>query len=181
VGAVQGKEVNILITGRPGVGKTTLIKKFIEKSSVPCRGFYTEEMREGGRRTGFLLRTLSGTETVLASVSTRSVHKVGKYGVDLEAFERVGLLPLREALNEGGELIIIDEIGKMELFSPAFREIVERAMDTGRVIATIKSGGNDFVGKIKQRKDVRVVMMTLQNRNDLVKDILEMVGYGLGT
>ncbi len=168
--------MNVLITGRPGIGKTTLIKKLIERSSVPCRGFYTEEMREGGHRTGFLLRTLGGAETVLASVFVKSSRKVGKYGVDLEAFERVGLPPLKEAASGGKELIIVDEIGKMELFSAAFREAVGQAMDTGRVVATIRSGGDDFVGRIKQRKDVRLVTMTLQNRDDLLEDVLEMIG-----
>ena len=82
--------MNVLLTGRPGIGKTTLIKKVIDMTSLSKGGFYTEEIREAGQRVGFSLTTLDRKESVLAHVKIRSPYRVGRYGVDIDSFEAIG-------------------------------------------------------------------------------------------
>lgn len=83
--------MNILLTGRPGIGKTTLIKKLIDSVFLSKGGFYTEEIREGKERIGFLLVTIDGEKTILASVKTKSPYHVSKYSVDVDEFEKIGV------------------------------------------------------------------------------------------
>ena len=110
---------NILITGSPGIGKTTLVKRLFEKLAVlnPV-GFYTEEIREGGIRRGFRLVSHDGREGILSHVDIRSPFKVGKYRVDVSGFDRF-LDTLSISKSDSG-LVILDEIGKMECFSRKF-------------------------------------------------------------
>lgn len=166
--------MNVLLTGRPGIGKTTLIKRLIEASSLSKGGFYTGEIREKGQRVGFSLTTLDGKETLLAHVKTKSPYRVGRYGVDIDAFEAIGVESIRKAISDN-ELIIIDEIGRMELFSKKFREIVLQALKTGRVVATIKKGRGYFIDEIKSRKDVKVIEMNLENRETLSSKLAKIV------
>jgi len=161
------KLMNILLTGRPGIGKTTLIKKLIDVTSLSKGGFYTEEIREGGKRVGFSLITLDGKKSTLASIKIKSPYRVGKYSVDVDGFEAIGVEAIRKAMPTK-ELIIIDEIGKMELFSKKFRDVVIQALNTGRVIATIKKGRSSFIDKIKSRRDVRLLEVNLENRDTLL-------------
>jgi len=172
------QSVNVLLTGRPGIGKTTLIKKLIEASSLSKGGFYTEEVREQAQRVGFSLTTLDGKESVLAHIKIKSPYRVGRYGVDIDTFEAIGVESIRKAISTN-ELIIIDEIGRMELFSRKFREVVLEALKTRRVIATIKKGKGGFIDEIKSRKDVRVLEVNLENRktlsSELAKTVIDLV------
>ncbi len=104
-----------LLTGRPGTGKTSLIKEAVARYRSRAGGFYTEEIRSQGTRLGFKLVTLDGQEAVLSHVGIQSPYRVGKYGVDVGSLERVGVATLRQAVKER-DLIVVDEIGKMELF-----------------------------------------------------------------
>jgi len=166
--------MNILLTGRPGIGKTTLIRKLIDSLPLSKSGFYTQEIREGKERTGFLLRTLDGKESILASVKIKSPYRVGRYGVNIDGLETIGVGSIREAI-QGKKLIIIDEIGKMELFSKKFRDIVLEALNTGRVIATIGKSSGGYMGEIKNRRDVNLLEINSQNRDTLLSEIKEMV------
>ena len=83
--------MNILLTGRPGIGKTTLIKKLIDSVSLSKGGFYTEEIRKGRERIGFSLITLEGKKSTLSSIKIKSPYRVGKYRVDVDSFEKVGV------------------------------------------------------------------------------------------
>jgi len=165
--------MNVLVTGRPGIGKTTLIKKLIDSISLSKGGFYTEEIRERGQRVGFSLTTLDGRKSMLAG-KVRSPYRVGRYGVDIDSFETIGVESIRKAM-VSKELIVIDEIGRMELFSRKFREVVLQALKTGRVVATIKKGRGDFIDKIKSRKDVRVLEVNLENRETLSSKLTKIV------
>ncbi len=166
--------MNILLTGRPGIGKTTLIKKLIDSVFLSKGGFYTEEIRKGKgkERIGFSLITLDGKKSILASVKIKSPYRVGKYRVDVDSFEKVGVEAIKKAVSTK-QLIIIDEIGKMELFSKKFRDVVIQALNTGRVLATIKKGGASFIDKIKNREDVRLLEVSYQNRDALLSELIK--------
>ena len=163
--------MNILLTGRPGIGKTTLIKKLIDVTSLSKGGFYTEEIREEGKRVGFSLMTLDGKKSTLASIKIKSPYRVGKYSVDVDSFEAIGVEAIRKAMPTK-KLIIIDEIGKMELFSKKFRDVVIQALNTGGVVATIKKGRSGFIDGIKSRRDVRLLEVNLENRDTLLHGYL---------
>jgi len=162
---------NLLLTGRPGVGKTTLVRRVLEElNDVPATGFYTAEIRSGGRRLGFHVVTLDGQEAVLAHVEIPGKRRVSRYGVDVATFERVALPSLIPG--PPTHLIMIDEIGKMECFSRAFREAVLRALDADTpVLATIALRGDRFIEGLKAREDVELVEITPANRDDLVKEL----------
>lgn len=164
-------QTNLLLTGRPGVGKTTLVRRLLAAlPDVPAAGFYTAEIRAGGRRVGFRVATLDGQEAILAHIDIRSPHRVGRYGVDLPAFERVALPSLTPDPTVG--LIVIDEIGKMECFSRPFRQAVVRALDADTpLLATIARRGDRFIEGLKARPDVAVIEITSANRDRLVSEL----------
>src|SRR6266568_7632459 len=120
----------VLLTGRPGCGKTTLIKALLNDLARPAGGFYTEEIRERGVRVGFKLVTLDGKEAVLAHINFKTRERVGKYGIDLSALETVGVAAVREAVR-ARLLVVIDEIGPMEIRSAIFCDAVNEALDSG--------------------------------------------------
>lgn len=164
----------ILLTGRPGVGKTTIVRKVLARWEAGAGGFYTEEIREQGRRTGFRLVTLDGAEGTLASVNISSPYRVGKYGIDLDDLEKVGVEALYRAMRQPEmSLLVVDEVGRMELFSPAFREAVEKALDSPKlVLATVMARSHPWVDAIKARPNVRLVEVTSLNRSTLPEQIL---------
>ncbi|MEW6359455.1 MAG: NTPase [Planctomycetota bacterium] len=159
------------MTGRPGVGKTTLVRKVVESGLPIAGGFYTEEIREAGRRMGFMIRTLDGKEDVLAHVESRSRFRVGRYGVNVEAFERIGVASIEGALMKDG-LIIMDEIGRMELFSERFQNMVIRALDSPRrVFGVIQMRRNNFLDRIRRRPDTQIITITEGNRDALLAEL----------
>ncbi|HEY82831.1 MAG TPA: NTPase [Dehalococcoidia bacterium] len=160
-----------LLTGRPGTGKTSLIKQAVAELEVDAGGFYTEEIRDKGTRLGFKLVTLDGEEVVLAHVNIHSPYRVGKYGVDIEGLERVGVAALRRAAARSC-LVIVDEIGKMELFSAAFRESVLAIANSGkRVLGTIMLAPNPWADAIKRLPQVKLVEVTRANREQVRDDL----------
>jgi nucleoside-triphosphatase len=164
---------NILITGLPGVGKTTLIKALSEELKHLCPvGFYTEEIREEGVRKGFELISLDGRRGLLSRTDIQSPHRVGKYKVDVKGFEvLLGSIPL---LNPSTRLIVIDEIGKMECYSQEFKKILKKILNSEKwVIATIALKGNKLITEIKRRPDVKLFEITKSNRDSLLSDILK--------
>ena len=164
----------LFLTGRPGVGKTTVIRTVVARFPGHAGGFYTEEIREGGRRTGFCLVTLDGPKGILASVNISGPVRVGKYGVHLHDLEQVGVQALWRAVQQPAvAVVVIDEIGKMELVSPAFREAVLAALDGPKVVlATVMARSHPWVDKLKGRDDVALVEVTLANRQALPEHIL---------
>jgi nucleoside-triphosphatase len=162
----------LLLTGQPGTGKTALIKEALARTKVKGGGFYTEEIRTGGIRQGFRIVTLGGQEAILAHVSISSPHQVSKYRVDTDALDRVAVATLRQALEES-DLIVIDEIGKMELLSPLFREAVMQAINSGkRVLGTIMLNPHPFANEIKRHPEVEVLLVTRDNRNEVMNKVL---------
>jgi nucleoside-triphosphatase len=162
-----------LLTGKPGTGKTTLIRQAIAGPGIKAGGFYTEEIRSSGVRQGFRIITLDGQEAILSHVDTPGRYRVGKYGVDVANLESIGVTAIERAIEES-DLIVIDEIGKMELFSAGFREAVLRAISSGKkVLGTIMLKPNDFADMIKQRPGVKVVEVTRDNHQQILKEIID--------
>jgi nucleoside-triphosphatase len=164
-----------LLTGRPGVGKTTVVRTVVARLGARAGGFYTEEIRRQGRRVGFRLVSLEGPTGTLASVDISSRYRVGKYRVDLDDLERVGVDALRRAVAQPEvAIVVIDEIGKMELFSAAFREQVEAALHGNKpVLATVMAGAHAWVDTVKSRPSATLVEVTLANRDALPQQILD--------
>ena len=163
--AADSRRRLILLTGRPGCGKTTVIRRVAEL--LPGRalaGFYTEEIRVGGQRQGFAVRTFSNTTGTLAHTRTRGPCRVGRYGVDVEAFERI-VLP---ELARPAAVLLIDEIGKMECFSAAFVRAV-RDLLNGAVpmVATVALRGPGLIAEIKSRPDAELLEVTMWARDGL--------------
>jgi nucleoside-triphosphatase THEP1 len=137
----------ILLTGRPGIGKTTAIRHIVA-ALVACTqlrwgrlhpapqeegagGFYTREVRAGGRRTGFELVTLAGETALLATKDPDETFDrpvpFGRYRVNLDAIDAVGVPALLDALDQG-QVVVVDEIGPMEILSPRFRDGILRIL-----------------------------------------------------
>ncbi len=164
--------MNILLTGSPGIGKTTIITQVVEDCE-DAGGFYTEEIRDRYRK-GFKIVTLDGKEGILAHVDIKNRYTVGEYGVNLKDLDNVAVKSVEESLDK--DIIVIDEIGKMELYSEKFRDVLERALDTGNVLGTIMGKNNYFTKKIKEREDVEIISVDEDNRDTLAKEIKEKLG-----
>ena len=162
----------LLLTGQPGAGKTALIKEALANTRVNAAGFYTEEIRTGGIRQGFRIVTLDGQEVILAHVEISSPYQVSKYHVDTAALDRVGVSALHLAVREFG-LIVIDEIGKMELLSPQFRETVMHALNSQKkVLGTIMFNPHPFADEIKHHPEVETLLVTRDNRDDVMEKVM---------
>jgi nucleoside-triphosphatase len=163
----------ILLTGRPGSGKTTLIRRVLERFEGQAAGFYTQEIREEGERKGFEIITLDGQHAALAHVDIRSAQRLGKYHLDLGALERLAVPALRSA-SQRGALVVIDEIGPMELRSVLFRQAVTDVLESlSSVLGSIVQRSLPFSDEIKRRSDVHLVEVTPSNRDALVDQILD--------
>ena len=166
---------NILICGPPGVGKTTLIKKILENINLRAGGFYTEEIEENSRRVGFKIISLDNQKGILAHISVKGMKRVGRYGVNIYDLENIGVKSLSQALRDD-DLIIIDEIGKMEVFSEEFKEKVLDCLNSEKfVLATIGIGGDKFISNIKRRDDIILFKVTKENRNKLIEIISSLI------
>jgi nucleoside-triphosphatase len=160
--------VRLLLQGRPGVGKTTVARRLVQllgEARIPVAGFTTEEIREGGQRVGFAVESVSGQRGVLAHVTRPGPPRVGRYGVDLSAFERIALPALAAP---PGAVIVIDELGKMELASAPFRGAVSGLLDRGAsVVATVHVFPHPFTDALKRHPGVELLEVTRDNRDAL--------------
>ena len=156
----------ILLTGPPRCGKSTLVEKIAARLEGPPAGFFTREIRESGRRTGFAIITFGGREGVLAHRDIPGRPRVGKYGVNLADLDRIAVPAMAPSGPE--QVVIIDEIGKMECFSALFRRRLVEVIDgENPLLATIALRGDRFIEEIKGRTDVRLVHVSERNRNEL--------------
>jgi len=161
----------VLLTGRPGCGKTTLIKRVVNEVARPAGGFYTEEIRERGERVGFKIITLDDETAVLAHVDFKTRQRLGKYGLDLSALETIGVEALRAAV-DARQFVVMDEIGPMEIRSSIFRDAVNEALDREvAVLATIFARSLPFTDAIKTRPDVTLIEVRPDNRERLVSEL----------
>jgi nucleoside-triphosphatase len=163
---------NILVNGRPGSGKTTLVVELVERLAgcgFKAGGFVTEEIREGPNRAGFEVRDLGGSRAILAHVQRKGKPRVSKYGIDIVAFESIAL-PALEIGKKEADLLVVDEIGRMELFSSTFRStLLELLVLPVPLVATVHAGNDAFTEDILSRKDVSVYGLNPGQREELLE------------
>ena len=161
---------NTLVTGPPRSGKSTLIERAVSQIQVPMTGFFTTEIRQGGKRMGFSIDTLDGKTGVLAHRGIKSLFRVGPYGVNLQDLDQIAVPSMLPT--EPGEIVIIDEIGKMEVFSPLFKKTLLQVLESSnQVIGSISKKGDNFIQNIKKRDDVFLIPMSESTR-DFALDLL---------
>jgi len=166
----------VLLTGRPGCGKTTLIKRVVNELPQRFGGFYTEEIRDHGTRVGFKVVALEGGEAVFAHVDFATPERLGKYRLDLSALETVGVKAVRDAMR-ARQLVVIDEIGPMEIRSAMFRDAVNEVFESEvPLLATIFARSLPFIDAIKSRPDVTLVEVSPENREKLASQLANTFG-----
>lgn len=162
----------LLITSAPGAGKTTLIRAVIAELRVRAGGFITEEIRQDGQRVGFRVSALDGRAGILAHASAVTGPRVGRYHVDVPTFEAIGVQALEQAIGEA-DLIVVDEIGKMELCSPRFAPALEAALASRKpLLGTILQAPHPWLDGLKRRPTVELYRLTGRNRQDLKEALL---------
>ncbi len=173
--------MKVIVTGEPGVGKTTLVKRVVEGLGDRAIGFWTEEVRDPRtkRRMGFKVVTTDGKEALFASKRFTSKHLVGSYGVNVRKFEELVLPVLERALRSPkGKVVIIDEVGKMELFSKRFRELVRKLAENPKVnlVATIPIRDvHPLVKELRRLPDAVVIELRRSNREGMHEEVLKLL------
>ncbi len=163
----------LLLTGVPGVGKTTVLREVAARlSGCKVGGFYTEEIRTpDGERSGFRIAGFDGRSGVMAQAGFPGPHRVGRYGVNVAAID--ALAPSFLAPNRSIDIYLVDEIGKMECLSGKFVAAMRALLETGKpVVATVALHGEGFIDEIKRRPGVQMWQVTRANRDRLANDIL---------
>ena len=170
----------LLITGPPGVGKTTALRRVCDSARIePLRGFFTEEVRAGGVRQGFRLVTFDGEARTIADVRRPGPPRVGKYGVDVAAIDDVARRVL--APDPAVALFVIDEIGKMECLAPGFVHAVRALLARSRpVLATVALIGGGLIEAVKRDSRARLVHLSRENRDRLPAELARMLREGSG-
>ncbi len=170
----------MLVTGQPGVGKTTFIINLArELKDLSMAGFYTSEIREAGVRKGFELISLAGCKSVLSHVDIKSDYRVGRYSVDVKAFEE--FLDSLCLAQSDADVLLIDEIGKMECHSNRFRDMITSLLDSRKpLVATISLRGEGLISQVKRRPDVQILELTAANRESLVIEVVDSVRNLIG-
>ena len=182
------KSDKILLTGMPGCGKTTAVMKIIDnlrwhghlgraRAGSLCHlkiaGFYTQEIRQNSVRKGFRWKRLDGAEGTLAQVDIKGRFKVGKYGVDVEGFDK-NVVPVLDIEQSEADLFVIDEIGKMECFSKDFVAAVRRLFESDKsVLATVAQKGSNLISDVKNYPNIELFTLTTTNREKVVAEIRE--------
>ncbi|MGB9643435.1 MAG: nucleoside-triphosphatase [Candidatus Ratteibacteria bacterium] len=164
-----------MVTGIPGCGKTTLIKEILSIIPINKKGFFTEEIKEKGKRAGFKIITFSGKEGIFAHQNFAFPFRVSKYSVSISVLEDTGVKEIEEGLKQSC-LIVIDEIGKMELFSEKFRKVVMAAFESkNRVLGTVLFAPHPFCDEIKKRKDTQIFVLEKHNYQQLKQTLINLL------
>jgi nucleoside-triphosphatase len=166
----------LLLTGPPGIGKTTAMRRIAAAlAGRKIGGFTTEEIREKGQRVGFGLESIDGAKAVLAHVGIASACRVSRYGVDLGALDRFVELTLDPAA--GPDVFLVDEIGKMECLSPRFVAAIERLLDGEiPVVATVAERGAGLIERVKRRQGAVLWTLTRANRDEIPRRVSQWLG-----
>ncbi len=168
----------LLLTGHPRCGKTTIIKKVISRLGDRAGGFYTEEISGPGGRKGFTLITLDGRRAVLAhkDLAGPGVPTVGRYGVNVKVVEELGLRALEDAA-AAGKIVIVDEIGKMELLSTRFQQaVLKLILGPATILGTIVYQPDPRADLFKTLAQVTLWEVDPLKRDELPQRVLEWLG-----
>jgi nucleoside-triphosphatase len=174
----------LLLTGNPGVGKTTVLAKAVnalKEKGYSVGGMISREVRESGTRVGFEILDLnSGGRGWLAHINQKTGPRVGKYRVNMEDLNAVGAKAVTNAV-EKCDITAIDEIGPMELFSEKFKEATQKALNSRKsVLAIIHWKARDkLISEAKNREDSEIFKVTYENRDELPKTITEKTAESL--
>jgi nucleoside-triphosphatase len=170
----------ILLTGPPQCGKTTVVQRVVARFHGRASGFYTQEVRQAGRRLGFEIVTLEGRRAWLSHMDFGGPHRVGKYGVNLDNLHQVAL-PALEWF-PGVELIVVDEIGKMECLSSLFVASLERVWAAPvALLLTVAQKGGGYIQKIKEKPDKILIRVNEANRDQLPEELVNLLGVAAGS
>jgi nucleoside-triphosphatase len=162
---------NLFITGKPASGKTTLIKETCLPLVGKAGGFYTDEITEGGARLGFILKTFDGRQGVLAKKGMKSAYRLNKYGIDVGVLENIGADSLLKALKTN-ELIVIDEIGSMEIISELFRKTLLECLNSDKkILATVRYNAQPFTDEIKKLANTSILVLSRENYIGTKKEV----------
>lgn len=162
---------HMFITGKPGCGKTALVREVCLQHMECVGGFYTEEIWDGPDRAGFLLKSFDGRSGVLAKKGMESPYKLNKYGVDLGVLEGIGVDAVLKACATK-KVVVIDEIGTMEAFSEAFgKALVEILHNPVRVLATIRYKSQPFTDDVKKMPATSLVYLSRENYMQVKADL----------
>lgn len=168
---------NIFVTGPPRCGKSTLMEKLIARIEKPTIGFFTRQITERGQRVGFSVTTLDGKEGVLAHVNMKGRFRVGKYTVNLLDIDQIAVPSMLPSTPD--DVVVVDEVGKMECFSPIFKQVLMKLLDSDhQVIGSIAQKGDKFIQEIKARDDVLLFNVSAENRDtpELFSQLLAALG-----
>jgi len=175
---------NILVTGPPGCGKSTLIIRIAGKLTVRARGFTTAEIRSpDGIRKGFRITTIDGAEGILSHKDLREGPRVGRYRVNLKDLDSIGTTEIEEALDDPlTALIVVDEIARMELSSRNFKGVVTRALDSQKLLlGTIQLRRSPFLDAVREREDTVVVTIERGRLDEAERQVMSFLVKRLGT
>ena len=179
-GGYKNSKSVYLLTGKPRMGKTTMIKKLINEIGLDhCGGFYTEEITKLNDRVGFRCVSINGESVEIANVESPSKTRIGRYGIDIEKFEKFAIKILQEALRSK-KIIVIDEIGFMQMLSHSFQKVVQEIVSGNKIVlGTIPLDSHPEIDKIKYLKEVKIISINEFNRGMisefLIKDIMEVL------
>lgn len=176
LGGMKGEMPRVLLTGAPGAGKTTLVDRVaceLRSRGIVVAGFTTREIRNNDARMGFAVEAAGGESAVLAHVRFAEGPRVGRYRVDVPAFEQVALPALAKAGRAGG-VVVIDELGQMELFSGAFVAAVQRLFEQDvPLVATVHVKSHPVTDALRRRADVELLTVTRDAHEDLFAQVTD--------
>jgi len=174
----------IFVTGPPSIGKTSVLLRSVnglKNRGYEIGGMISRDVREGGVRVGFEIMDFStGQRGWLAHINQPTGPKISKYRVNLTDLEAIGVSSILDAIRNA-DIVIVDEIGPMELFSSAFRDVVVQAVESDKpVLGTIHFGlRNSLVNSLKNREDTEIFEVTYENREALHNLIIDKVAQSL--
>jgi len=168
--------VRIAVTGQPGVGKTTLVQRVLEQVPLKCGGMITREIRKVGRRVGFAVIDVgTGREGVLAHIHLSEGPRLGRYRVNIKDLEEIGAAAIEGAI-EDCQLVVVDEVGPMELKSPRFIAAVERALKEARnLLVTVHRASNHHLAYRIRHECDHFIRLTKSNRNEKTEEVIRLL------